>query len=102
MEPGLTLAGPFGVATVAEPIGRVEEPYSLERRMRIWAPPIDTRTRSRTVWSSMFRSGSCRSGAADCGLAAQVSIHASPGAAARGGRNASWGPNRRRQTRAQL
>ena len=38
-----------GIATVAESTRRGEEPYSLERRMRIWLPPMDARTRSRTV-----------------------------------------------------
>ena len=65
IEPGLTLVELFGAATVPEPIRRGAEPYSFERRMQIWAPPMDTRTRSRTVWSSMLSSGSCGSGADD-------------------------------------
>ena len=35
IEPCLTLEESVGTATVAEPIKRGEEPYSLERRMRI-------------------------------------------------------------------
>lgn len=49
IEPGLTVAGSLGTATVTEPTRRGEEPYSFDRRMRISGPPTDMRTRSRTV-----------------------------------------------------
>src|SRR5580658_801696 len=90
------LAASFGVATVTEPMARGREPYSLERRMQIRSPPIDTRTRSRTVWSSILSSGSSGSAVTDCGLAAQVAIQAFRGAAT------SCGATRRKQTRAQF
>lgn len=59
---------------VAEPIRRGDKPHSFEKRSRIWFPPTDTRTRSRTVWLSILSSGSLEFGVPDCGLAAHVAI----------------------------
>src|SRR5438309_7055665 len=94
----------FGTATVADPTMRGEEPYSLERRIQMWVPPIETRMRSRTVWSSMLSNGSRASGPADCGLAAQVAIHLLGGVFRRASRatSASWRVIRRKQARTQF
>src|SRR5215813_4403252 len=96
IEPGPTLEGWFGIATVAAPMRSGEEPYSLENRIRICVPPNERRTRSRTVWSSILLSGSLRSESAGSGLVAQVAIQAL--------RSAWTGPERtkNRHPRAQL
>src|SRR5438445_10398648 len=98
------LEASFGTATVADPTMRGEEPYSLERRIQMWVPPIETRMRSRTVWSSMLSNGSRASGPADCGLAAQVAIHLLGGVFRRASRatSASWRVIRRKQARTQF
>jgi hypothetical protein len=77
-EPGLMLSGLVGIATVAAPTSSGTEPNSLESRIRICAPPTDTRTRSRTVWPSILLSGSFGERSSACGLLAQVATHPVP------------------------
>jgi len=83
-------------ATVTAPTSRGVEPYSLDRRRQIRDPPTDTRTRSRTVWLSILRSGSLGSGNPVCRLAAQVAIQAF------GGAPAICDANKRKHTSAQF
>src|SRR5262249_44192804 len=76
MDSSLIVEAFVGIATVAAPIKRGDEPNSFEKRSRIWLPPMDARTRSRTVRLSILSRGSRGFGLPDCGLVAQVAIQA--------------------------